>query len=293
MKITIDNKSGFCAGVTSAIRGAEEELKQNKKLFCLGDLVHNSVEMERLKNLGLVVISHDEFKKLKNERVLIRAHGEPPATYEIAKKNNLTLLDYSCPVVLKLQKRIIQGQEHMNKSGGQVVIYGKPGHAEVIGLNGQINDKAIIVSSPDNLSDIDFTKPIILYSQTTKDEIGFYQTAENIKNKMIKVGIDPEKNLTINNTICRLVSKRVPQLKNFALKHDIIIFVSGIKSSNGQFLFSICKQVNSRCFLIPDKYHLKKEWFKQNDNVGICGATSTPMWLMEEIAEAIKQYDDI
>ncbi|MPM07338.1 4-hydroxy-3-methylbut-2-enyl diphosphate reductase [bioreactor metagenome] len=288
MKITIDNKSGFCAGVTSAIHAAEKELKMNQRLYCLGDLVHNNAEMERLRGLGLVVISYDQFRNLKNERVLIRAHGEPPSTYLIAKENNLTLLDYSCPVVLKLQKRIKLGFEEMTAVKGQVVIYGKPGHAEVIGLNGQIADQAIIVSSPEDLSEIDFSKPVTLFSQTTKDETGFYRTAENIRTGMLSAGIDPDKNLTINNTICRLVSKRVPQLKKFASGHDIIIFVSGVKSSNGQFLFSICREVNSRCFLIPDASHLNKDWFSKEDSVGICGATSTPMWLMEEIAGSIR-----
>jgi 4-hydroxy-3-methylbut-2-enyl diphosphate reductase len=289
MKITIDSKSGFCAGVTSAIHGAEEELKVNQKLYCLGDLVHNSAEMERLKKLGLEVITYDQFKLLKNERVLIRAHGEPPSTYEIAAQNNLTLLDYSCPVVLKLQKRIKDGFDKSQKQNGQIVIYGKPGHAEVIGLNGQIDDQAIIISSPENLEGINFSKPVVLFSQTTKDETGFYQTAENIRAGMISAGQNPDNNLIINNTICRLVSKRVPQLRKFAAEHDIILFVSGIKSSNGQFLFSICLEVNKRCHLVPDVSYLQKEWFKQNDSVGVCGATSTPMWLMEEVAEAVKK----
>lgn len=289
MKITIDNKSGFCSGVTSAIHAAEKELRQSKRLYCLGDLVHNSSEMDRLRHLGLEVITYDQFKSLKNERVLIRAHGEPPSTYEIARQNNLTLLDYSCPVVLKLQKRIKTGFDQMSAQSGQVVIYGKPGHAEVIGLNGQVSDKAIIISSPDNLTGIDFTKPVVLFSQTTKDETGFHQVAEAIKQAMIKSGIDPHKSLIINNTICRHVSKRVPQLRKFASEHDIVIFVSGVKSSNGQFLFSICREVNPRCYLISDATQLKKEWLHATDSVGICGATSTPMWLMEEVAEFIEK----
>jgi len=293
MKITIDSRSGFCAGVTSAIHAAEKELKLSNKLYCLGDLVHNNAEMERLRKLGLVVLTYDQFKNLKNERVLIRAHGEPPSTYETARKNNLTLLDYSCPVVLKLQKRITKGHEQMVSENGQVVIYGKPGHAEVIGLNGQIDDQAIIISSCNELSGIDFSRPVVLFSQTTKDETGFYEVAEKIREGMLQAGADPGKNLTINNTICRLVSKRVPQLRKFAAEHDVIVFVSGVKSSNGQFLFSICREVNDRCYMIPDESQLKKEWFQSEDNVGICGATSTPMWLMEKIANSIRKFNTI
>lgn len=287
MKITIDHKSGFCSGVTSAIRAAEEELQHSSKLYCLGDLVHNSAEMERLKSQGLEVISHEQMKELHNERVLIRAHGEPPSTYEIARQNNLTLLDYTCPVVLRLQGKIRTGHDQTALSGGQVVIYGKPGHAEVTGLNGQINDEAIIISSPQNISAIDFSKPVILFSQTTKDESGFFQLAENIKQGMIQKGLDPEKNLIINNSICKLVSKRVPQLQQFAVSHDVIIFVSGIKSSNGQFLYSICRDVNPNSYFVSSASAVQSEWFKGVESVGICGATSTPMWLMKEVAQRI------
>lgn len=290
MKITIDHKSGFCSGVTSAIHAAEAELKKNKKLYCLGDLVHNNIEMERLKNLGLVVITTEQFKKLKNEKILIRAHGEPPETYKIAKENNLTLLDYTCPVVLKLQQNIKKGFEQMEKIDGQVVIYGKEGHAEVIGLNGQINDKAVIISNHDDKLNIDFSKPVILFSQTTKDESGFFKLAELIKQKMQESGVDADKNLIINNTICRSVSKRVPLLEKFASEHDVIIFVSGIKSSNGQYLFSVCKKINLNSFMISNASELNKDWIIGKNSVGICGATSTPMWLMQDVAEKIKQY---
>lgn len=290
MKITIDHKSGFCSGVTSAIHAAEAELKKNKKLYCLGDLVHNNIEMERLKNLGLVVITTEQFKKLKNEKILIRAHGEPPETYKIAKENNLTLLDYTCPVVLKLQQNIKKGFEQMEKIDGQVVIYGKEGHAEVIGLNGQINDKAVIISNHEDKLNIDFSKPVILFSQTTKDESGFFKLAELIKQKMRELGVDVDKNLIVNNTICRSVSKRVPLLEKFASEHDIIIFVSGIKSSNGQYLFSVCKKINPNSFMISNASELNKDWIIEKKSVGICGATSTPMWLMQDVAEKIKQY---
>lgn len=290
MKITIDHKSGFCSGVTSAIHAAEAELKKNKKLYCLGDLVHNNIEMERLKNLGLVVITTEQFKKLKNEKILIRAHGEPPETYKIAKENNLTLLDYTCPVVLKLQQNIKKGFEQMEKIDGQVVIYGKEGHAEVIGLNGQINDKAVIISNHEDKLNIDFSKPVILFSQTTKDESGFFKLAELIKQKMRELGVDVDKNLIVNNTICRSVSKRVPLLEKFASEHDIIIFVSGIKSSNGQYLFSVCKKINPNSFMISNASELNKDWIIGKKSVGICGATSTPMWLMQDVAEKIKQY---
>ena len=290
MKITIDHKSGFCSGVTSAIHAAEAELKKNKKLYCLGDLVHNNIEMERLKNLGLVVITTEQFKKLKNEKILIRAHGEPPETYKIAKENNLTLLDYTCPVVLKLQQNIKKGFEQMEKIDGQVVIYGKEGHAEVIGLNGQINDKAVIISNHEDKLNLDFSKPVILFSQTTKDESGFFKLAELIKQKMRELGVDVDKNLIVNNTICRSVSKRVPLLEKFASEHDVIIFVSGIKSSNGQYLFSVCKKINPNSFMISNASELNKDWIIGKKSVGICGATSTPMWLMQDVAEKIKQY---
>ncbi|PKP01605.1 MAG: 4-hydroxy-3-methylbut-2-enyl diphosphate reductase [Bacteroidetes bacterium HGW-Bacteroidetes-6] len=288
MKITIDHKSGFCFGVTSAISAAENELRNTDKLYCLGDLVHNSAEMQRLRNMGLVVISHEQLKELHDEKILIRAHGEPPETYEIARKNNLNLLDYTCPVVLKLQERIRKGYQPLPEKNGQLVIYGKPGHAEVIGLTGQIGNKAIIIKSPDEMSDIDCSKPVVLFSQTTKDETGFYQLSENIRQGMLKAGIDPEQNLTINNTICRAVVNRVPRLRTFASQHDIIVFVSGSQSSNGQYLFSICYEVNPRSYFISSENELQAKWFQNNNSVGICGATSTPMWLMENVGKSIE-----
>jgi 4-hydroxy-3-methylbut-2-enyl diphosphate reductase len=291
MKITIDHKSGFCFGVTAAISAAENELRNTEKLYCLGDLVHNSAEMQRLRNMGLVVISHEQLKELRDEKILVRAHGEPPETYEIARQNNLNLLDYTCPVVLKLQKRIRKGYEPLPEKNGQLVIYGKPGHAEVTGLNGQISNKAIIIKSPDEMDNIDCSKPVVLFSQTTKDETGFYQLAENIHTGMIASGIDPDENLVINNTICREVVNRVPRLKTFASQHNIIVFVSGSQSSNGQYLFSICREVNPRSYFISSESELQTSWFLPDDSVGICGATSTPMWLMKKVAESINAVD--
>ncbi len=287
MIITIDHQSGFCFGVTSAISAAEKELASSGRLFCLGDLVHNNVEMQRLRSLGLVVISHQQLAQLKNEKVLIRAHGEPPETYRIARENNLQLLDHSCPVVLKLQNRIRQGYQTMSVLNGQVVIYGKPGHAEVTGLNGQTDNNAIIISSADDFHQIDCSKPVILFSQTTKDEEGFYRLADHIRKCMFSHGIDPDKHLTINNTICRSVVNRVPRLRSFASQHNIIVFVSGAQSSNGKFLFSICKEVNQQSHFISDVNELNKDWFQPDASVGICGATSTPMWLMESVRDAI------
>lgn len=289
MKISIDYKSGFCFGVTAAIEAAEEELRVNEVLYCLGDLVHNSVEMNRLADMGLKVISYEEMKELKNEKILIRAHGEPPSTYELAQKNNLEVLDFTCPVVLKLQQRVHTAWLEAEKIGGQLVIYGKPGHAEVIGLNGQTKNKALVLSSSEDVHLIDCKKPIVLFSQTTKDEKGFYEIADKLKNCMNDEGLNPDENLKVHNSICKLVSERVPQLQQFAAEHDVIVFVSGKKSSNGNYLYSICKEVNDNSFFISSDQEIDFQWFNNVNSVGICGATSTPMWLMKEIADYIEK----
>jgi len=289
MRVEIDNNSGFCFGVVNAIQLAEKELSQNEKLYCLGDIVHNSAEVERLKNKGLVTIGHEQLKTLNNCKVLLRAHGEPPETYEIAIKNNIQLIDASCPVVLKLQNNIKLGFDAILRKGGQIVIYGKEGHAEVNGLVGQTNGKAIVIGSADDLHKIDFTKPVNLFSQTTKSIEGFYAIQEEIKNRMIAAQGTEDIEFIANDTICRQVSHRQPQLREFVKKHDIVIFVSGKKSSNGKMLYQVCKEENPNTYFVSDTDELQTEWFLNAHSVGICGATSTPRWLMEKIAHKINQ----
>ncbi|OYT11356.1 MAG: 4-hydroxy-3-methylbut-2-enyl diphosphate reductase [Bacteroidetes bacterium 4572_112] len=282
MQISIDVNSGFCFGVVNAIQAAEEYLKTHDKLLCLGDIVHNNMEVKRLNKLGLVIIDHKQFQELSDVTVLIRAHGEPPQTYKTALANNINLLDASCPVVLRLQNNIRKGHLDINKEGGQVVIYGKHGHAEVVGLAGQTAEEAIIISDENDLSKIDLSKSIDLYSQTTKSIEGFNTLVKNIEKN-----IPEDTTFKINDTICRQVSHRAPQMKEFSTLHDVIIFVSGKKSSNGKYLYSICKETNNRTHFISSTDELDKTWFKQADSVGICGATSTPRWLMDETKIAI------
>lgn len=286
MKVTIDVNSGFCFGVVFAIQMAEDELNNSGSLYCLGDIVHNNMEIERLQKKGLKIINHDEFARLKNTKVLIRAHGEPPETYRIAIENNIELIDASCPVVLKLQNRIRNGVEHLGN--GQLVVYGKPGHAEVNGLVGQTEGKAIIVEDIDDLDRLDFSRPIQFFSQTTQPTSGFREMREEIQKRMKAAGSENELELEANDTLCRQVSNREPQLREFAAAHDVILFVSGKKSSNGKVLFDVCKEVNPRTYFISDIDEVNPEWLVNADSVGICGATSTPMWLMEEVAEKLR-----
>jgi len=289
MKIEIDNNSGFCFGVVNAIQLAEKELKNDDILYCLGDIVHNSAEVERLKSNGLITINHEQFKDLKNCKVLLRAHGEPPETYEIARKNNIQLIDASCPVVLKLQNNIKLGFDDFLKKGGQVVIYGKEGHAEVNGLVGQTNGKAIVIGGLNDLDKIDFNKPVNLFSQTTKSIEGFYEIQKEIKKRMITTQRTKDVYFIANDTICRQVSHRQPQLREFVKKHDVVIFVSGKKSSNGQMLFNVCKAENPNTFFVSKHTELEQTWFMNASSVGVCGATSTPRWLMERVATAISK----
>ncbi len=280
--IEIDKKSGYCFGVTRAIAKAEEELKKGETLYCLGDIVHNGLEVDRLTKLGLITINLEQFKHLKNARVLLRAHGEPPSTYEIAKENNIELIDASCPVVLTLQRKIKQ-KDQTSTDGTQTVIYGKQGHAEVIGLVGQTDARAIVIESKDELDKLDFTKEIHLFSQTTKPLDGFREIAELIKQRMEDGAI-----FKSYDTICRQVSNRVPNMKEFAQKHDIVFFVAGEKSSNGKVLFAECKKHNPNSHFISNPNALDISLVKENMSVGICGATSTPKWQMEEVAKIIK-----
>lgn len=281
-KIEIDNKSGYCFGVTKAIEKAEKELKKRGTLYCLGDIVHNELEVERLANLGLITITHEEFKKLKNKRVLLRAHGEPPSTYEIAKQNNIELIDASCPVVLALQKRVKKNKQESNPNT-QTVIYGRPGHAEVVGLVGQTNNEAIIIENKDDLDKLDFTKDINLFSQTTKHLDGFREMAQLIEEKMLD-----DAQFKAFDTICRQVSNRVPNMKEFAKKHDIIFFIAGKQSSNGKVLFAECIKNNPNSHFISTPKEVDSSLIKENMSVGICGATSTPRWQMEEVKKIIK-----
>ena len=287
IKITVDPKSGFCFGVVYAIEMAENILKKENSLFCLGDIVHNNREVDRLNKLGLEIIDHDRLKTLRDCKVLIRAHGEPPSTYEIALKNNIELLDASCPVVLKLQHQIKEGYENIKSIDGQVIIYGKEGHAEVTGLVGQTNGEAIIVTTKEDLNKIDFNKPIYIYSQTTKSPKAFQEIVNEIKKHLESLGKKNDLKFVVHDTLCRQVSGREPQLKVFSSENDVIVFVSGTKSSNGKMLFLSCKEQNKNSYFISDTSEIDPNWFKNISSVGICGATSTPRWLMDEVSSYI------
>lgn len=277
MKVEIDNNSGFCFGVVYAIEMAEDYLDEVGSLFCLGDIVHNDKEVQRLEAKGLKIIDHSDLKELRDTTVLIRAHGEPPETYRLALENNIELIDASCPVVLKLQNRVRNAYEE----DSQIVIYGKPGHAEVNGLIGQTHQEAIIVTKEEDLEKIDFSRPISLFSQTTKSTEGFYKIKSLIEARSSE--------FKANDTICRQVSNRDPQLRIFSTQYDVVIFVSGKKSSNGKVLYEVCKSINPRSYFISDLKEIEPYWFENCVSVGICGATSTPMWLMEEVADAIRK----
>lgn len=281
MIIEIDPNSGFCFGVVNAIEKAEETLAKDKTLYCIGDIVHNNIEVDRLKGQGLKTINHDEFEKLSNAKVLFRAHGEPPASYIKAKENNIEIIDASCLVVLNLQERIKKTYLETIESGGQILIYGKKGHAEVNGLVGQTEGQAKVIERVEDLKEIDWNKPVILFSQTTKTISGFEEITKVLKLKC-------QNELKIHDTICRKVSNRMPNIREFAKKHDVVIFVSGQKSSNGKLLFDVCKQENSQSYFVSHPDELKMTWFTEAKSIGISGATSTPSWLMEQIAENIK-----
>lgn len=285
IKIEIDEGSGFCFGVVTAINKAEEELAKGETLYCLGDIVHNSREVERLKAMGLITINHDEFKQLRNAKVLLRAHGEPPETYQIARKNNIEIIDATCPVVLRLQKRIKQESMRENGAKKQIVIYGKNGHAEVLGLVGQTDKKAIVIEKAEEAKQLDFSKDIRLFSQTTKSLDEFQEIVE-----YIKLHISPGATFEYYDTICRQVANRMPKLREFAASHDLIFFVSGKKSSNGKMLFEECLKVNTNSHLIDNEQEIDKSLLKGIHSIGVCGATSTPKWLMEKIFHSIQAY---
>lgn len=283
VNIEIDEGSGFCFGVVTAINKAEEELAKGGTLYCLGDIVHNSREVERLKGMGLITINHDEFNRLHNVKVLLRAHGEPPETYAIARRNNIEIIDATCPVVLRLQKKIKQEYTQESNEDKQIVIYGKNGHAEVLGLVGQTTGKAIVIEKLEEAKSLDFSKSIRLYSQTTKSLEEFQKIVEYIKEH-----ISPEVTFEYYDTICRQVANRIPNIRKFAASHDLVFFVSGKKSSNGKILFNECRTVNPNSHLIDSADEIDSQLLVNAKSIGICGATSTPKWLMEEISEAIK-----
>lgn len=282
MTVEIDESSGFCFGVTTAIRKAEEELRNSGRLYCLGDIVHNSDEVDRLRSIGLITITHEEMAELKGVKVLLRAHGEPPSTYELAKKNGIEIIDATCPVVLKLQQRI--KSTYSQESHPQIVIYGKIGHAEVNGLVGQTSGEAIVVEDSMQLGKIDYDKDISLYSQTTKSLEGFQSMIEAIESKKGK-----DVKFESFDTICRQVANRVDHLKDFAKKHHTVLFVAGAKSSNGKILFGHCREVNPHTYLVSNESMINPEWLQGATSIGICGATSTPRWLMEKVKERVEE----
>ena len=286
MKILIDDNAGYCFGVVKAIGTAEEELASAGRLFCLGDIVHNSAEVERLKQKGLQVIDHDMLRRLPaDSRVLIRAHGEPPATYAAARALGIRLIDATCPIVLALQSRIRQGYEAMQRVGGQIVLFGKPGHAEVIGLNGQCDGQAIIVSREDDLGQIDFARPIRLYSQTTKSRDDYRHLIANIEARLPE-GAD----FVAFDTVCNRVANRAKELETFARSVDVLLFVAGANSSNGRYLYEYCRHVQPQTYLIATPDELQPQWVSSATSVGISGATSTPRWLMESVKSKLENY---
>ena len=294
LQIEIDKGSGFCFGVTTAIQKAEEELAKGTKLYCLGDIVHNGMECERLREMGLITINHDELRQLHDAKVLLRAHGEPPETYELARQNNIEIIDATCPVVLQLQKRIKKQYEASisdslipsisHSPTSQIVIFGKEGHAEVLGLVGQTAGNAIVIEHFDDVKQLDFSRDIYLYSQTTKSLDEFHRIIEYIQQH-----ISPDATFRSFDTICRSVANRMPNISQFATKHDLVLFVCGRKSSNGKVLFNECLRINPNTHLIEGPEEIDPAWLDGIRTVGICGATSTPKWLMEQCRDALQQ----
>lgn len=283
--VEIDSGSGFCFGVVTAIRKAEEQIQKSGHLYCLGDIVHNSNEVDRLCNIGLETITHEQLKQLHNVKVLLRAHGEPPETYQIAKENGIEIIDATCPVVLQLQRRIRDTYRDTSNAGAQVVIYGKKGHAEVNGLVGQTEGHALVVEGVDEVDKIDTSRDIYLYSQTTKSLDGFKKVVGEIERRI--EGKDVE--FKSYDTICRRVANRIPQIREFAHSHDVILFVCGSKSSNGRILFEECRKENPLSYLISNETEIHLQWLEGKEHIGICGATSTPMWLMNRVKDFLDQ----
>ena len=287
--IEIDKGSGFCFGVTTAISKAEEELNKSGHLYCLGDIVHNTAEVDRLASRGLETITHEQLEQLHDVKVLLRAHGEPPETYETARRNRIDIIDATCPVVLKLQQRINAtfhgGDDHA--ASPQIVIYGKRGHAEVLGLVGQTQGRATVIEHIGELDKIDYSRDIYLYSQTTKSVQEFKRIVEEIQRR-----VEPGVTFRSFDTICRSVANRIPQIREFATRHELILFVSGAKSSNGRILFAECKEANADSHLISSEADIDPAWLEGKQRIGICGATSTPRWLMQRVSDAVQQLID-
>jgi len=281
--VEIHNESGFCFGVVNAIKSAEKELADDKELYCLGDIVHNSQEVARLQKKGLRTINHEDLNEMQNKKVLLRAHGEPPSTYRIAQLNSIRIIDATCPVVLQLQKKIRKHYHESDKNATQIVIFGKNGHAEVNGLVGQTDGTAIVIENESDLDRLDFNRAIYLFSQTTMSVDDFQKIVKEIQTR-----IRPEVEFKYFDTICRQVANRIPNIREFAARHDLILFVAGEKSSNGKVLFAECKKANPNTFLISGPDDINPQRLTNAESVGICGATSTPKWLMEEVAQTVK-----
>lgn len=284
MNIAIDNDAGFCFGVKKAVGNAETYLHSHDKLFCLGDIVHNEVEVDRLRKLGLIIINREQFHTLKNETVLIRAHGEPGETYETAIRNNIKLIDATCPLVLRLQKTVKEAGR-CSEQKPQIIIYGKSTHPEVVALKSQAPEQVIVVNENGDLNQVDFTKPIKLFSQTTKDKNKLFELKHEIQ-KRIKHAAGP--GLEFNDTICKQVHNRNDSLKAFCSKHQVVIFVGGLRSSNARVLYDICKSSNQRSYFVSNEQEVQSDWLKNTDSVGISGATSTPLWLLEKVKQRIQ-----
>ncbi len=291
MRMEIDAGSGFCFGVKNAIQQAEEALRKEGSLYCLGDIVHNDAEIHRLKKKGMQTIRHEDLSSLNNVTVLIRAHGEPPGTYEIAKQNHIHIIDAPCPIVSKLQNRVKTCFDEILDEKGQIVIYGKSGHPEVKGLTGQTREMAIVVNQSEDLERIDFSRPVYLYAQTTKSKKGFQEIRKLMEKKIRDLGLKTEVHLMAHQTICGQVSSRERQLTKFAKKHDLVVFVSSKNSSNGRTLYEVCKNANPNSYFITAVKDLRKKMFLSADSVGISGATSTPYWYLKKISDRIKEIN--
>jgi len=285
MKVTIDPDSGFCFGVNRAIQTAENELDSGNEVYCLGEMVHNQVQMDKLKAKGLKVITHADLPDLKGKQVLIRAHGEPPQTFHLAEKMGIKLIDATCPIVTKLQKRIHESAISEDSDDIQIVIFGKPNHAEVEGLVGNAADKAIVIGSEIDFEKLDLSKPVRLFSQTTMDAERYQLITEKIQLRMTETG---NTDLVINKSVCRQVSGRAPALREFASRHEVVIFVSGKNSANGAYLFGVCKAINDKSYFISTIENIDIQWFENKSSVGVTGATSTPGWQIDQVAEFIR-----
>jgi len=289
LTVEVDSKSGFCYGVIKAVKQAENYLENNENIYSLGAIVHNNTELSRLRKLGMEVVDHNMVDSIKGSVLFIRAHGEPPSTYKLAAEKGLKIMDCTCPVVLKLQERIRKGYKEIKAVGGTILIFGKRGHAEVNGLVGQLGGDAIVIENENDLTLVNFKKPLTIFSQTTKDPLEYSALILSIKRRIVEQGGSLER-FTSHNTICRQVSSRHPHLKLFAAKHSVIIFVSGSESSNGKVLYETCMSVNPKSYKIESISDIKLSWFTPGDSVGICGATSTPMWQLEDVANKIREF---